>query len=51
MKAAYAIVATAAWVNGLVWLFHDGHYVWGTVCVLVSPGAMVYGAGHLMGAW
>lgn len=51
MKYEYGLAVMAAWVYGLVWLFHDGHPVWGVVCVIVQPGAIVYGAGHLMGAW
>lgn len=45
------LIWCAAWVNGLVWLFHDGYWAWGAVSVIVQPVSVVYGAGHWMGAW
>lgn len=47
----YRILWAAAVVNGLVWLFHDDHWGWGFVSLIVQPIAIVYGAGHLLGAW
>jgi hypothetical protein len=51
VRSGGGLIWCAAWVNGMVWLIHDGSPWWAAASVIVQPISVIYGAGHLMGAW